>query len=143
MDLDNGRQVEMQRRMLRIRCFDEAVKLIAAGAMPGVAHASIGHEASVVGACMPVHDYDRADGGRGPGTGNVQFHQRERGHRRRTVRASCFSGARDWCSCTVAVQPCAGVGAAPRRRSHRSGGAECFGPGRGGGDRQAYLRSCA
>ncbi len=52
--------LEMQRRMLRIRRFDErASKMVKRGQIPGTVHTSIGQEAQVVGACMALgtHDY--------------------------------------------------------------------------------------
>ena len=52
-------QLEMQRRMLRIRYFDErAAALQARGIIPGALHTSIGHEAAVVGACAAVTEHD-------------------------------------------------------------------------------------
>lgn len=54
---------EMQRRMLRIRRFDEAtVNLVARGEMPGAVHTTIGQEAEVVGACMALNDTDYMTG---------------------------------------------------------------------------------
>jgi pyruvate/2-oxoglutarate/acetoin dehydrogenase E1 component/TPP-dependent pyruvate/acetoin dehydrogenase alpha subunit len=53
MNLANELLVEMLRRILRIRCFEEAVvDLKAKAEIPGAAHVCIGHEATVVGACM-------------------------------------------------------------------------------------------
>ena len=47
--------LEMQRRMLRIRYFDErASKMVKRGQIPGTVHTSIGQEAQVVGACMAL-----------------------------------------------------------------------------------------
>ncbi len=55
--------LEMQRRMLRVRRFDEAVKnLVKRGELPGAAHTSIGQEAEVVGACMAIRDDDYMTG---------------------------------------------------------------------------------
>jgi len=55
--------LEMHRRMLRIRHFDEAVKKLAArGEMPGSLHTSIGQEAEVVGACMALRPDDYMTG---------------------------------------------------------------------------------
>lgn len=55
--------LEMYRRMLRIRRFDERIKkLVARGAFPGSAHTSIGQEAEVVGACMALRDDDYMTG---------------------------------------------------------------------------------
>ncbi|MBM9465960.1 thiamine pyrophosphate-dependent dehydrogenase E1 component subunit alpha [Nakamurella sp. YIM 132084] len=49
----------MQRRMLRIRRFDErASKMVKRGQIPGTVHTSIGQEAQVVGACMALGDTD-------------------------------------------------------------------------------------
>jgi len=51
--------VEMLRRMLRIRLFDEeASELQAKGIIPGPVHMSIGQEAEVVGACMALTSSD-------------------------------------------------------------------------------------
>src|SRR6476619_6620431 len=53
----------MQRRMLRIRRFDErASKMVKRGAIPGTVHTSIGQEAQVVGACMALGDNDYMSG---------------------------------------------------------------------------------
>lgn len=47
--------IEAYRRMLWIRRFEEAViEQHAAGAIPGVAHCSIGKEAAIVGAGIPL-----------------------------------------------------------------------------------------
>jgi pyruvate dehydrogenase E1 component alpha subunit len=55
--------LEMYRRMLRIRRFDERIKtLVNRGAFPGAAHTSIGQEAEVVGACMALRDDDYMTG---------------------------------------------------------------------------------
>ena len=57
---DKAMQLEMQRRMLRIRRFDErAAKMVKRGQIPGTVHTSIGQEAQVVGSCMAlgVDDY--------------------------------------------------------------------------------------
>jgi pyruvate dehydrogenase E1 component alpha subunit len=64
MDMpDNELLVEMQRRMLRIRLFDEtAVKLVAQGQLPGPMHTSIGQEAEVVGACTALRTTDYMTG---------------------------------------------------------------------------------
>jgi len=59
-NLDSLTLLEMQRRMLRIRYFDErAAKMVKRGLIPGTVHTSIGQEAQVVGACMALgqHDY--------------------------------------------------------------------------------------
>ncbi len=55
VQLDNWTLLEMQRRMLRIRRFDErASKMVKRGQIPGTVHTSIGQEAQVVGACMAL-----------------------------------------------------------------------------------------
>jgi TPP-dependent pyruvate/acetoin dehydrogenase alpha subunit len=55
--------LEMQRRMLRIRHFDErASKMVKRGQIPGTVHTSIGQEAQVVGACMALGDGDYMTG---------------------------------------------------------------------------------
>jgi acetoin:2,6-dichlorophenolindophenol oxidoreductase subunit alpha len=55
--------LEMQRRMLRIRIFDERVaRLAAKGRIPGSVHTSIGQEAEVVGACMALAPEDYMTG---------------------------------------------------------------------------------
>ena len=52
-------QVEMLRRMMVIRGFEERVAaLYRDGEVPGFVHLSIGQEASAVGACWPLHDRD-------------------------------------------------------------------------------------
>lgn len=54
---------EMLRRMLRIRLLDEqASKMMAESALPGVLHNSIGQEAEIVGACMALRDDDYMTG---------------------------------------------------------------------------------
>jgi pyruvate dehydrogenase E1 component alpha subunit len=51
--------IEMQRRMLRIRYFDErASKMVKRGYIPGTVHTSIGQEAQVVGATMALREGD-------------------------------------------------------------------------------------
>ena len=55
--------LEMQRRMLRIRAFDErASKMVKRGHIPGTVHTSIGQEAQVVGATMALGDGDYMTG---------------------------------------------------------------------------------
>ncbi|MBS0122819.1 thiamine pyrophosphate-dependent dehydrogenase E1 component subunit alpha [Thetidibacter halocola] len=55
--------LEMQRRMLRIRLFDErASKMVKRGYIPGTVHTSIGQEAQVVGACMALKSGDHMTG---------------------------------------------------------------------------------
>jgi len=59
MSLTHDLLLEMYRRMLRIRCFDEeACALLAAGTITGAVHTSIGQEAAAVGACMALRDDD-------------------------------------------------------------------------------------
>jgi len=63
MDLDEKTLLEMQRRMLRIRRFDErASKMVKHGLIPGTVHTSIGQEAQVVGACLALDDGDYMTG---------------------------------------------------------------------------------
>ena len=51
--------VEMQRRMLLIRGFEERVAaLYRDGEVPGFVHLSTGQEATAVGACWPLHPAD-------------------------------------------------------------------------------------
>lgn len=55
--------LELQRRMLRIRYFEEAVgKAAKRGQIPGSVHLSIGQEAEVVGACAPLREADYMTG---------------------------------------------------------------------------------
>jgi len=55
--------LEAQRRMIRIRLFDErASKMVKRGQIPGTVHTSIGQEAQVVGACMALGDSDYMTG---------------------------------------------------------------------------------
>ncbi|WP_199757568.1 thiamine pyrophosphate-dependent dehydrogenase E1 component subunit alpha [Micromonospora sp. Llam0] len=59
-DIDADLAVEMLRRMLRIRRFEEAtIDLFHAGELPAMVHLSIGQEAAIVGACLAtgVDDY--------------------------------------------------------------------------------------
>ena len=59
----NETLLEMQRRMLRIRLFDErASKMVKRGYIPGTVHTSIGQEAQVVGACMALRPGDHITG---------------------------------------------------------------------------------
>ena len=63
MSLTKQTLIEMQRRMLRIRHFDErASKMVKRGQIPGTVHTSIGQEAQVVGACMALGDGDYMTG---------------------------------------------------------------------------------
>ena len=58
-----GDLLEMYRRMLRIRRFEELVKrLVARGELIGSAHTSLGQEAEVVGACMALRETDYMTG---------------------------------------------------------------------------------
>ena len=62
-DLQNDTLLEMQRRMIRIRLFDErASKMVKRGFIPGTVHTSIGQEAQVVGACMALKKGDHITG---------------------------------------------------------------------------------
>ena len=55
--------LEMLRRMLRIRLFDECASAIRVEAkLPGALHNSIGQEAEIVGACMALRDDDYMTG---------------------------------------------------------------------------------
>jgi TPP-dependent pyruvate/acetoin dehydrogenase alpha subunit len=55
--------VEMLRRMLRIRIFEECVQaMIHASQVPGGGHLCIGQEAAIVGACMALRDDDYMTG---------------------------------------------------------------------------------
>jgi acetoin:2,6-dichlorophenolindophenol oxidoreductase subunit alpha len=63
MSLANDFLLELQRRMLRIRYFDErASKMVKRGEIPGTVHTSIGQEAQVVGACMALAEGDYMTG---------------------------------------------------------------------------------
>lgn len=63
MELSNEQIVEMYRRILRIRTFDEkAVELAGKGEIPGAVHTTIGQEAEVVGACMALRQDDYMTG---------------------------------------------------------------------------------
>lgn len=63
MTRPNDLLLEMQRRMLRIRRFDErASKMVKRGQIPGTVHTSIGQEAQVVGACMALAEGDYLTG---------------------------------------------------------------------------------
>ena len=62
-ELSDDTLIEMQRRMLRIRRFDErASKMVKRGAIPGTVHTSIGQEAQVVGATMALGESDYMTG---------------------------------------------------------------------------------
>jgi pyruvate dehydrogenase E1 component alpha subunit len=63
VELSDDFKLEMQRRMLRIRAFDErASKMVKRGHIPGTVHTSIGQEAQVVGATMALGDHDYMTG---------------------------------------------------------------------------------
>ena len=63
MNLPSEELLEMQRRMVRIRRFDErASKMVKRGQIPGTVHTSIGQEAQVVGACMALGEGDYMSG---------------------------------------------------------------------------------
>lgn len=62
-ELSRDTLLEMQRRMLRIRAFDErASKMVKRGHIPGTVHTSIGQEAQVVGAAMALATGDYMSG---------------------------------------------------------------------------------
>jgi pyruvate dehydrogenase E1 component alpha subunit len=59
MELTNELMIEMLRRMLRIRRFEEKViELSAKGELPGPAHTSVGQEGEIVGACLALKPDD-------------------------------------------------------------------------------------
>ena len=59
MTLSDPQARETYRRMLRIRKFEEeGTRLYKEGAIPGAFHASIGQEATIVGACMALRRDD-------------------------------------------------------------------------------------
>lgn len=63
MKQPNDILLEMQRRMLRIRLFDQrASKMVKRGEIPGTVHTSIGQEAQVVGSCMALAKGDYMTG---------------------------------------------------------------------------------
>src|SRR6202453_4127100 len=63
MPFTRSQQQEAYRRMLRIRQFEEeGTRLFIAGLIPGAYHASIGQEATIVGACMALRDDDSMTG---------------------------------------------------------------------------------
>ena len=63
MKQSNNILLEMQRRMLRIRLFDQrASKMVKRGEIPGTVHTSIGQEAQVVGSCMALAKGDYMTG---------------------------------------------------------------------------------
>lgn len=59
MEPTNEQLVEMYRRMVRIRRFEEnVVEMVASGEIPGAAHTSIGQEGEIVGACAALRTDD-------------------------------------------------------------------------------------
>ena len=63
MPLNKDQQLEMYRRMQRIRQFEEAAtRLYQEGKIPGACHCSIGQEAAIVGACMALNNNDNMTG---------------------------------------------------------------------------------
>jgi pyruvate dehydrogenase E1 component alpha subunit len=63
VQLTQVQQREAYRRMLRIRRFEEeGTRLYKAGKIPGAFHASIGQEATIVGACMALRNDDSMTG---------------------------------------------------------------------------------
>ena len=63
MSLSKTEQLEMYRRMHRIRQFEEAIRpQMEEGHIPGVCHTSCGQEAAIVGACMALRDDDKMTG---------------------------------------------------------------------------------
>src|ERR1700752_1518760 len=63
MPLSHALKSEGYRRMLRIRRFEEeGTRLFKEGQIPGAYHASIGEEATIVGACMALRDDDAMTG---------------------------------------------------------------------------------
>src|SRR3984957_4530932 len=63
MPLNKSRQCETYRRMMRIRKFEEeGMRLFIAGKIPGAYHASIGEEATIVGACLALRVDDAMTG---------------------------------------------------------------------------------
>ncbi|MBW2273537.1 MAG: dehydrogenase [Deltaproteobacteria bacterium] len=59
MSLPTKDRLEIYRRLLLVRYFDEAVKeQLEEGHIPGAVHASIGHEGAIVGACTALREDD-------------------------------------------------------------------------------------
>ena len=59
MDIPNEKSIEMYRRMVKIRKFEEkAIELVERGELPGSVHTSIGEEGEIVGACMALEPDD-------------------------------------------------------------------------------------
>ncbi|MED7931597.1 thiamine pyrophosphate-dependent dehydrogenase E1 component subunit alpha [Nonomuraea sp. LP-02] len=63
MDLKRELALELLRRMLRIRLFEEAtIDLFHAGELPAMVHLSIGQEAAITGACLATETDDYMTG---------------------------------------------------------------------------------
>lgn len=62
LSLTHEHLIEMLRRMLRIRLFDEAATRIREAHIPGSLHNAIGQEGEIVGACMALRDDDYITG---------------------------------------------------------------------------------
>src|SRR5271156_532818 len=63
MAMTEAEHHEAYRRMARIRIFEEeGTRLHTEGKIPGAYHASIGQEATIVGACMALDDDDAMTG---------------------------------------------------------------------------------
>jgi pyruvate dehydrogenase E1 component alpha subunit len=61
--MTDEQSLEAYRRMQKIRRFEEeGTRLFTAGKIPGAYHASIGQEATIVGACMALHENDAMTG---------------------------------------------------------------------------------
>src|SRR5882757_1623451 len=57
--MERSVEIEMLRRMLKIRAFEEAaIEQAKKGKIPGSLHTSVGQEASIVGACMALSQND-------------------------------------------------------------------------------------
>lgn len=62
LPLTHGQLVEILKRMLRIRLFDEAAARIRTAHIPGSLHNAIGQEGEIVGACMALREDDYMTG---------------------------------------------------------------------------------
>ncbi|UQR61441.1 thiamine pyrophosphate-dependent dehydrogenase E1 component subunit alpha [Bradyrhizobium sp. C-145] len=63
MPLNRDQKLEVYRRMLRIRRFEEeGMRQFNAGSIPGAFHPSVGQEAAIVGACIALRDDDAMTG---------------------------------------------------------------------------------
>lgn len=61
--MKNDFQSEAYLRMMKIRCFEQAItQLVTEGEVPGAVHSSIGQEAAIVGACMALNPDDYISG---------------------------------------------------------------------------------